>query len=234
MITTNKQYILNLSLCDDATFANFYPASNQNIVKILSQLNEQSSGQFFYLYGQSGLGCSHLSMATCHNLGNHGLPITYLTFLNYLNFTPAILDNLEQMFFVCLEDLDLIVGQPAWEEALLHCFNKIYDSGKTLLVTAKTAPTALKFSLPDLQSRINSMLTLQLQNLNDAEKFAALNLRALNRSLNLPIETSRYLLHHYQRDLKTLFANLDQLAQAALYTQHSLTIPFVKKILGQC
>ena len=76
------------------------------------------------------------------------------------------------------------------------------------------------------------MLTLQLQNLDDAEKFAALNLRATNRSLDLPIETSRYLLQHYQRDLKTLFANLDQLAQAALHTQHALTIPFVKKILG--
>lgn len=227
----NKQYILNLQLQDYATFGNFYPGKNKNIVQTLLNLNETSKQQFIYLYSLGVTGRSHLAMATCHHLSDLNLPVFFLSLSKYQGLDPTILDNLENMFFICLDDIELIIGQKNWEKALLYCFDKIQNAGKNLLIIANILPNMLEFQLPDLQSRFNSMLCLHMEKLNDEEKFAALALRAKNRGLDLPINTAKYLLRHYQRNAKNLFTILEKLAKESLREQHPLTIPFVKKIL---
>jgi len=67
---------------------------------------------------------------------------------------------------------------------------------------------------------------------NDEEKIVGLKLRAKLRGLELNDAVAHFLLNHYERNPKNLFAVLERLDKAALVAQRRLTIPFVKDILN--
>jgi DnaA family protein len=71
----------------------------------------------------------------------------------------------------------------------------------------------------------------QLRDLDEAGRIEALRLRAAQRGLQLPQETSEYLLRRVPRDLPSLFEVLDHLDEASLIAQRRLTIPFIREAL---
>jgi DnaA-homolog protein len=71
----------------------------------------------------------------------------------------------------------------------------------------------------------------QLHELDDEGRVEALRLRAAQRGLELPVETSEYLIKRMPRDLRSLFNVLDELDEAALVAQRRLTIPFIRDAL---
>lgn len=156
----------------------------------------------------------------------------YLPLGEVASYGPALLDGLEQSDLVCLDDLQAVAGDPVWEEALFHLFNRLRDSGRRLLLAADAAPRELPVRLADLQSRLSLALVFQLQPLSDEDKLRALQLRASRRGLNLPDDVGRFILTRGGRSMSALFELLDQLDQASLQAQRKLTIPFLKETLG--
>ncbi len=59
-------------------------------------------------------------------------------------------------------------------------------------------------------------MVYQVRELDDDGRIEALRLRAAQRGLQLPYETSEYLLKRMPRDLRSLFEILDQLDEASL------------------
>lgn len=231
-----QQLALNLCLKDIATFANFFVGANEQLINTLVNLAQddaygKQSPHFIYIWGNPGSGKSHLLSALCQKFSEHGLGATYLPLEEIAQISPTILEGLEQLALLCIDDLNLLAGQASWEEALFHCFNKIMASGKTIVITANTAPQNLQLNLADLKSRMASGLTFELHELSEPEKISSLKLRAKLRGLDLNEQAAQFLLHHYARDTKSLFAMLDQLDKAALAAQKKLTIPFIKSVL---
>ena len=124
------------------------------------------------------------------------------------------------------------MGQPEWEEALFHAFNRLRDAGKQLLIAADAPPRKLPIKLPDLQSRLSLALIFQLHELSDDEKLRALQLRASRRGLRLSDDVGRFILARSVRSMTVLFDTLEQLDTASLQAQRKLTIPFLKEALG--
>ena len=60
---------------------------------------------------------------------------------------------------VAVEDADRIAGDPASEEALFHLHNLVLAEGHSLLVTAAAQPQHWGLTLPDLQSRVSTLLS---------------------------------------------------------------------------
>jgi DnaA family protein len=71
----------------------------------------------------------------------------------------------------------------------------------------------------------------QVRDLDEAGRVDALQRRAAQRGLQLPQETSEYLLRRMPRDLPSLFEILDQLDEASLVAQRRLTVPFIRDAL---
>ena len=74
-------------------------------------------------------------------------------------------------------------------------------------------------------------MVYQVRELDDAGRVEALRLRAAQRGLQLPDETSEYLLKRMPRDLPSLLRVLDELDEASLVAQRRLTIPFIRDAL---
>lgn len=221
------QLPLKLKLRDDALFDNFFVGDNAQLIETLKAFTEKKSESFIYCYGESGSGRTHLLQSCCHITQD----IFYLSLENYADFSPTIFEALEIQESVCIDDVDAIIGNIEWEEALFYFYNRARDIHTQLLVSAKKPPQQLSFALNDLQSRLQWGLVLEIKNLTDAEKIQALQMRAAIRGLSVSDEVSHYLLHHYSRNMHDLFSALEKLDHASLATKRKLTIPFIKSVM---
>jgi DnaA family protein len=146
---------------------------------------------------------------------------------------PDILHNIESNQLVCFDDVDVIIGHFEWEEALFHCFNRLKQLGRQIVMAAKYNPASLAFALPDLGSRLATSLVFQLPDMTDEDKQQALIKQAKFKGLELDDATALYLLRHCGRDMHTLIAILDKLDKASLRAQRRLTIPFIRDVTSE-
>lgn len=224
----HPQLPLGLQLGDHARFCNFFAGPNAELVLVLRAL-PQGEARLVYCSGAPGTGKSHLLQAACAAVREQGHTAWYLPLDAQLS--PALLEGLEQQQLVCLDDVQRVAGNAAWEEALFHLYNRVREQGGALVVAGDGRPEELGLCLPDLVSRLHWGLLYRLRELNDAERLAALQLRAASRGLDLPNDTGDYLLRRCPRDLPALCALLDRLDVASLVAQRRLTIPFVRSVL---
>lgn len=225
------QLPLNVNLRDEALFDNFFIGQNAQLIHALKNCITQRDEQFIYCYGESGVGRTHVLQSCCHLAGEHNKTVFYLPLSLHADFSPAIFDALEQQEFVCIDDVDAIAGDAAWEEALFYFYNRARDCGVSLIVSAQHPPQQLHCVLKDLQSRLAWGLTIEIKNLNDDEKMQALIMRASLRGLHLSDDVANYLIHHYSRHMRDLFIFLEKLDHASLIAKRKLTVPFIKFVM---
>jgi len=80
---------------------------------------------------------------------------------------------------VCFDNIEVIAGDPVWEQAFFNFFNQHRSLNHKLIVSASCAPNKLDIQLPDLKTRLNWGLTLKNQALADNETIAAYALKLI-------------------------------------------------------
>jgi DnaA-homolog protein len=212
-------------------FASYFSANNGETLVHLHAFLQSSGEQQIYLWGERGLGKTHLLQASCTEAGKFNKTPFYLSFRSQSLPDPASLEGLEEIDLVCLDDIELIAGQPLWERALFNFYNRHRENNKQLLISANTPPQFLPLQLPDLKTRMSWGLTLKLQSLNDEQLIQALDHKAQALGFDIPVHIGKFLLTHYQRDLPSLWRLLTKIDQATLAAKRKLTIPFLKQII---
>ena len=228
------QLTLGVRLRDDATFANFLGQRNRAVAKRLKDLSTDPQLTSLFLCGESGTGKSHLLQALCQQADTAGQERSALCLsLNEMTASdPGALEGLAGYELICLDDIESVLQEPAWEEALFHLFNRVQDQGHQLIVAARQPPALLAVDLQDLASRLRQGIVLQLGLPDDQDRQAMLQARAQSRGLVLSEEVSRYILRRAPRHTGDLLAILEQLDQRSLREQRRLTIPFVRSVMG--
>ncbi|MEH6577853.1 MAG: DnaA regulatory inactivator Hda [Amphritea sp.] len=226
------QIPLGITLRDDSRFENFLCQDNGLVCNTLTQAAVGEGEIFLYLWGSSGVGCSHLLQAVCHASDPAGRTAVYLPLDELQDLGPGVLEGMEHLEVVCLDNLQVIAGNKAWEEALFHFFNRIRAENNRLLIAADRAPRQLGINLPDLASRLTWGMVFQIHALDDDGKVQALQLRARGRGFELTEEVARFLIHRASRDMGDLFSVLDKLDSASLSAKRKVTIPFVKQVMS--
>lgn len=232
LLNTPAQLSLPLYLPDDETFASFWPGGNTSLLAALKDALHQSHGSYFYFWAREGSGRSHLLHAACAEMSAQSAAVGYVPLDKRTWFVPEVLDGMEQLALVCIDNIECIAGESAWEMAIFDLYNRILETGKTrLLITSDRPPRQLHLQLPDLASRLDWGQIYKLQPLSDDDKLQALQLRAGQRGFELPEDVGRFMLKRLDRQMRTLFQTLDELDRASITAQRKLTIPFVKEIL---
>lgn len=227
-----KQLLLPIHQFDEESLANFYSDNHLLLLDSLQKNLVLLTQPFFYVWGESSSGKSHLLKALSNDLLREECSAIYVPLSKCQYFSPLVLENLEYKHLVCLDDVDQIMGDPEWELALFDLMNRIKEIGKTLLLmSAQVSPKALSIQLPDLRSRLNWGEIYQLEPLNDKQKIQVLQQNSRDRGIELPDEVAGFLLKRLDRNMHNLLNALQTLDQASLQAQRKLTIPFVKEIL---
>lgn len=227
-----QQLPLGIRLRTDASFANFLPGDNAAVLTVLQAfVAGNAPSATVYLHGATGSGRSHLLHAVASAADVAGRQVALLP-LQLPGLTPDVLAGFEQCELVCVDDLDAVSPDRHWAEALFHLFNAVRDRGGQLLFAADRPPALLPCALPDLQSRLTSMLVCTVQELSDQDKLQLLIQRGDERGLRVPPDVAQYLLSRHSRAVADLLQLLDRLDHASLSEQRRLTVPFVRQVLG--
>lgn len=223
------QLALDIELPEEATLDNFCWDGNELLSNQIHYQLTHKKERFFYLWGQKGVGKSHLLQAVCHV---KQADATYLPLTLIQSYGPEVLEGMDALSLICLDDIDVIAGKSDFEEGLFHLYNKCRDNADVMLfISGSLAPTTLPIVLPDLRSRLAWGLSFEVHGLSEQHKMDVLMQRAKHKGLNVGPQVIRYLLHHYTRDMHHLSHLLAKLDKASLAQKRKLTIPFVKEIL---
>jgi len=189
-------------------------------------------GGILFLSGPPGCGKSHLLNALCHAARGAGLAAFYIALKRLPEEAAAGLQGLQVLDLVCVDDLDHVAGNPAWEQALFRCFNDVRDAGGRLLVSSSQPLAALPIQLPDLASRLAWGVRQNLQPPDDAGKLEVLQQRARTLRIEVPLDVQNYLLRYGRRDMPSLLAALERLKDAAFAGKRKITVPLARDVLG--
>lgn len=225
-----RQLPLGVRWRDSSTFTTFVPGENLQILQHLQDIG-RGAPTALWLWGARGSGRTHLLQASCAHAGELSRSAAYFPLNERGAFGPQALEGCEELDLVCVDDVEQVAGLPEWERALFNLYNGLQESGGRMILAATQPAAALRWSLPDLQSRMTAGLILQVRALDEGGRMQVLGLRARNRGLELPDETGAFLLRHYPRDLGSLCRLLDTLDSASLAAQRRLTVPFIKSAI---
>jgi DnaA family protein len=219
-----RQLALGVKLRADAVFESFAPGQNSEVVEAL----RVAQAAPIWLWGAHGSGKTHLLQAVCSNAGETA---AYFPLRRSSGLPPEALAGFERTAVLCVDDVDAVAGDRAWEQALFGLFNEAAELRTRLIFAGRVAPRQAAWSIEDWRSRAAACVVYQLRELDDEGRIEALRLRAAQRGLQLPHETSEYLLKRMPRDLPSLLEILDALDEASLVAQRRLTIPFIRDAL---
>jgi DnaA family protein len=226
-----NQLPLGVTLRPPRGFSNFIAGPNAGAVAVLRDLLAGRGG-VVYLWGGSGSGKSHLLEACCGDASLHGRPVAYLP-LAGSRVEPDMLNGLAGIELLCIDDVDSVAGDGAWEEALFHLYNQAEQASCPMVLTASVAPRTPAWKLPDLASRLTAAVVWRLHALDDTDCRAALQLHARERGFELSDDVVTFVMKRLRRDMLSLSTFLDRLDQSSLAAQRRVTVPFVKALLEE-
>ena len=216
MSDIGHQAVLDFRLRDDATFSNYVGDAAKNL--------QLTTGMAF-VWGEAGSGKSHLLQAFCHAEPSS----IFLSDLPALD--TSILRGLESFKLVCIDDVDKVVSDRFWQEALFHLINDCLNTKNLLVLSASNPAAKLDCQLPDLQTRLNGIVGIRTDRLSDRERLHALKLKARRHGFDFSDEVGRFILARAGRDMRSLVSIFEKLSQETLRAQRIPTIPFVKQVL---
>ena len=229
------QIVIPVSADDEVTLKNFVGKGNG---VLLGELNLLARGMrarnVLFLWGDRGCGKTHLLNASCAAAREHGKQGVYLNMQQSDRSDGDSfpdLDFLPSETLVCIDDLDCVADSASLQQSLFAVYERVIEQGGAILASASKPLKELNLSLKDLESRLSIGGIYQILELDDAEKCVALQQRAESRGFRLDDNVMAFILSHYSRDTRSLFALLDRLDNASLKNHRKITIPFIKSLI---
>ena len=208
---------------------NFFPAGNEEVFAAFNGwLNGYTDKSVLFLHGVAGSGRSHLLQAACCFVSEKERPSIYVP-AGEPDISGEFISQLDPESTVCIDDLDQVVGDVHWEEAVLEVHERLLSSNGRLLLAALQPPRALGLTLPDLATRLAAGGVYRIRPLTERELPRAMQLRARRRGLELPDEVVEYLLRRVPRNSEAIFDLLDRVDEAAFAKKRRLTVPFIRE-----
>lgn len=227
-----RQLALDLHPPHRMGFEEFHPGRNAELVDLLKGMAAGEGEPYLFLWGPRGTGKTHLLQATARLAHQGGRRASYVPLGVADQGLPAqVVEGLEALDLVCLDDLQKTTGDPDWEEALFHLFNRLRAGGRGLLVASDQPLAALTFGLADLRSRLAWGPLYSLHPLDDSESLELLKAATHRLGMELPEAAARYILHRCRRESGYLLALVEQLGRLSLERHQRPSIPLIRDLL---
>ena len=224
----NRQLLLEIIPAPEPTLDSTVIGANGAAIDAAQGLQ---AGRALYFWGPPGSGRSHILRALAQKT-----PAIYLDSATSAEFMMSVAtssDHLDHKLIAIDDIQDMSEDQQACVFALYNRWRACAttESAFALAVTGDRAPMMMSLR-EDLRTRLGWDLVFRLDPLSDKDKFEALKAYAGGQGLPLSPEVLDWMLVHYSRDIRQLFALVDALDRYSLSKHRTVTVPLLRTMLA--
>lgn len=169
-----------------------------------------------FIYGQSGLGKTHLLHAIANRVqGNH--PDYRILYIKSEEFVNELIRNLIQgqdmqefrnkyrtVDLFLMDDVQFIAGKDSSEEELFHTFNTLYEQGKQIVLTSDRPPQEMLRLEQRLKTRFEQGLPADIQPPDYETRVAILKNKSIERGIVLPDPVLSYVAENITANVRQI------------------------------
>jgi chromosomal replication initiator protein len=179
-----------------------------------------------FVYGDSGLGKTHLLHAIAHDTGKMypDLRICYVNSEEFTNeFINAIRDDKQQQFrsryrdvdVLLIDDIQFLENKERTQEEFFHTFNDLHASSRQIVISSDRPPKQLSTLEDRLRSRFEWGLITDVSPPDLETRIAILSKKATAAGFDVEVDTLTYIATHIERNIRELEGALIRVAAFA-------------------
>ena len=204
---------------DRYTFERFVVGStNKFAYTAAKKVAEEPGGSYnpLFIYGQSGLGKTHLLHAIANRVRQNqpGCRIVYIQSEDFVNELITTLrrgkdmqefrDKYRNVDLFLMDDVQFIAGKDSSEEELFHTFNTLYEQKKQIVFTSDRPPQEMLRLEQRLRTRFEQGLPADIQPPDYETRVALLKNKAVERGISLPDTVLSYVAENITSNVRQI------------------------------
>jgi len=234
-----------LKLHPDYTFENFVVGPSNRLAHASCVAVSHSLGSTYnplFLYGNSGLGKTHLLHAVCCEAKQRSTEavIQFLSCEEFVNrFIRAIQQGNVAAFQrqfrsvdgLVIDDIQFLREREQSQEEFFHTFNAVYNNGKQIILSADSPPGKLPSFEERLVSRFSWGLVAGIDPPSYETRVAIVRKKAELRGLDITDEIAQYVARKVHANIRELEGALTTLYAVAMTTGEAVSLELAERAL---
>jgi len=248
---------VNNNLVKKYTFENFVVGNSNKFASTAALSVAENPGKIynpFFLYGNSGLGKTHLMHAIGNYIVEHSnkrvLYITSEQFIddirkvykkdengtnfNYIEFFKNKYRNIDVLL---IDDIQFLGGANKSQEEFFHTFNNLYNNNKQIIISSDRSPNDLKLLEDRLKTRFTEGLSVNIYppDLNLKKEILKNKIKAGDFEGDIPEDVIEYIANNLGPDVRSLEGAITRLlAYSAMWGAKQITLDLAIDALTDC
>jgi chromosomal replication initiator protein len=195
-----------------------------------------------FVYGESGLGKTHLLHAIGHYARNlyPGVRVRYVNSEEFTNdFINSIRDDKAQAFqrrhrdvdILLIDDIQFLQGKVQTQEEFFHTFNTLHNANKQVVITSDLPPKQLSGFEERMRSRFEWGLITDVQPPDLETRIAILRKKAIQERMTAPDDVMEYIASRISTNIRELEGALIRVTAFASLNRQPVDLPLAEIVL---
>ncbi|OFX85408.1 MAG: chromosomal replication initiation protein DnaA [Bacteroidetes bacterium GWF2_33_16] len=243
-----KKLHVDPRLNPDNNFNNFVEGECNRLARSAGNaVAENPGGTAFnplFIYGDSGLGKTHLSQAIGIRVKEQ-YPEKTVLYVNankfQTQFVEAVRNNNKNDFLhfyqmidvLIIDDVQEFAGKEKTQDIFFHIFNHLHQSGKQLILTSDKAPVEMQGMEQRLLSRFKWGLSADLQTPDFETRIAILRQKIYHDGIVITDEVIDYIASHITTNIRELEGALISLLAQSTLNKKEITLELAKLMIDR-
>ncbi len=243
-----KKLHVDPMLNPDNSFSNFVEGECNRLARSAGNaVGENPGGTAFnplFLYGDSGLGKTHLSQAIGIKV-KEKFPEKTVLYVNankfQTQFVESVRNNNKNDFLHFYQMIDVLIiddvhefaGKEKTQDIFFHIFNHLHQSGKQLILTSDKPPVEMQGMEQRLLSRFKWGLSADLQSPDYETRIAILKQKIYHDGIDISDEVIDYIASHITSNIRELEGALISLLAQSTLNRKEITLELAKMMIDR-
>lgn len=196
-----------------------------------------------FLYGNSGLGKTHLLYAIGNEIKKND-PTKVICYIKGDDFTNELIESLRlakmsdfrhkyrQADILLVDDVQFIGGKESTQEEFFHTFNALYDAKKQIVLTSDRPPKEIKTLDDRLRSRFEQDLIADIQPPDIETRIAIIKRKAELLDFDISNEVCEYVASKIKANIRQLEGTVKKLKAKSLLNEEKPTISSSQEVIA--
>lgn len=195
-----------------------------------------------FLYGDSGLGKTHLMHSIAHYILEQK-PVTKVLYVTSETFTNELILSIQtnkneefrnkyrNIDVLLIDDIQFISKKEGTQEEFFHTFNALHESNKQIIISSDRPPKEIRTLEDRLRTRFEWGLIADIQAPDYETRIAILRKKADSERLNIPDEVTTFIAKCIVSNIRELEGALTRIVAYATLTSQRINLELAQTAL---